>query len=435
MSAKSTSPDPSEPVDAEFEPAPDSAAKTPPRKTGGGRWLALVGVAVLAAGVGGGTGWLMGRYSPLSDSADSAALAARLEALEAAQADPAQIAALQGRLEGVEETVAGQDQRVAAFEQLIRDVAALRDRIAALESQPAPEGSAVTPNDPAALEALRTRLDDVLEGFNARLIAAEDAAAQARGSADAAQSALTQMMASGTPDSASAGVDEAALAAVRTELTRLGQTVRALTADVRALEASRPQAAPGFDAGALETRLTALEDALASAEASVSASRTQGAASTSLARRALAFSALAEAAATDQPFAMEYAMLSQIWPDAPGLRALTPAARSGALTVTRLADRFPGEAVRQAAGETELFLGVIRLSRPGDADGAAARIEALLAEGDLAGAVDAVQSLEGAAAEAVSGWLTDARARLVLKEALDEMRSALDQEAAEGGAR
>ena len=122
MSAKSTAPDPSEPVDAEFEPAPDPAAKAPPRKTGGGRWLALVGVAVLAAGVGGGTGWLMERYLPLSSSGDSAALAARLDALEAAQADPAQIVALQDRLEGVEETVAGQDQRVAAFEQLIREV-------------------------------------------------------------------------------------------------------------------------------------------------------------------------------------------------------------------------------------------------------------------------------------------------------------------------
>jgi hypothetical protein len=58
-----------------------------------------------------------------------------------------------------------------------------------------------------------------------------------------------------------------------------------------------------------------------------------------------------------------------------------------------------------------------------DAAARVARAEAVLAKGDLAGAVAELEGLTGQAAEAAAPWLADARARLDAEAALAALQS------------
>ena len=421
MSADTSRPDAAEPVDAEFEPAPDSSGsrgKSKPKKpkaakSGGGKTpvLAFLGLTVLAAGVGGGAGWVLGRYLPASgEGAADPALISRIEALEAQTASADQLAAFQNRLETVEEETAGAPLRTDAFEQLIRDVAALRTDLEALE--PGAEGGA----------GLSDQINTRLESLERQLNTTADDAQTALAAAQTAQSALQQALAQ--PDDRAAtqttGVSSDALSALRLDLAALQSAVRDL------------QAGAG-DTQALAARLDALESVIEGLETQTGQTQT---ASVSLARQALAFSDLAEAAAQAQPFAMEYAMLSQIWPNRAHLIALTEPARTGAPTLDDLIDSFPAQAVREALGQTQRFWGVIEVRRAGDDHGAADRIVGLLEQGALSQAIRETEALDAEAAQApLESWLNEARKREALNAVLDDMRGALNRQAEQDGAR
>jgi hypothetical protein len=421
MSADTPRPDAAEPVDAEFEPAPDSGGSSGKSKTkkpnaaksGGGKTpvLAFIGLTVLAAGVGGGAGWVLGRYLPASgEGATDPALISRIETLEAQTASADQLAAFQNRLETIEEETAGAPLRTDAFEQLIRDVAALRTDLEALE--PSAEGGA----------GLSDQINTRLESLERQLNTTADDAQTALAAAQTAQSALQQALAQ--PDDRAApqttGVSSDALSALRLDLAALQSAVRDL------------QAGAG-DTQALAARMDALESLIEGLETQTGQTQT---ASVSLARQALAFSDLAEAAAQAQPFAMEYAMLSQIWPNRAHLIALTEPARTGALTLDDLTDSFPAQAVREALGQTQRFWGVIEVRRAGDDHGAADRIVGLLQQGALSQAIRETEALDAEAAQApLESWLTEARKREALNAVLDDMRAALNRQAEQDGAR
>lgn len=462
--------DPAEPVDAEFEPAPDGepasdAASDPEKsKSGGAGWFKVSLFVIAAAAIGGGSGWVAGQIWPAAMVGQDAApgdLAQRVAALETA--DPgvtrSDLDGLQARIAALEEAQNASGLRADAVEQLVRDVADLRDRVETLETAPAPEagadgngasaGGAEAGASQAALADLDRRLTDALETVEARLQSVEDLAETARTTAEEARSAARQAR-----DAAAVGAEargeagpsaavEESLADLRATLAGLDERQSDLRAQLDALsgladridrlERSRARSAAVSEIG---ERVTGLEAAVSRLDSSLeqAAREADGAAQAerSLAERALAFAALSEAGATSEPFVAEYADLARVWPQAPRRAALEPIARIGAPTLERLTARFPADAVRAASGEAETYFGVLRVRRDA-AEGPAAAIEAALDDGDLAAAIDIADGLEGEAAAALADWRAQAHRRLSLETTLQAMAQALrrDPEGAE----
>ncbi len=433
-----------EPVDAEFEPAPGStdAPKTPkPEKTkgeksgGGLPWLTIALVTVFAGSIGGGTGYLMGKYGP--DPAN-ATLEDRLVALEAAATEDDAVTALETRLVALEDQVQGAQLRAEGLEQLIRDVADLRGRVEAIETAPAGESDPVSSDAAAAIAALERQLNDTLSAFRDRLNTLRSDTDTARSIADQAQSSLQQAMSlmsqagsntggepsTGGASQAAVSAIEARVANLETALTRLNtqaDQLRSLQQTVTSLAEAEPDLS-GLDQ--LQNRVNALEASLANMEDTPPV--TPAPAPASLAERALAFAAVSRAAAGSQPFPVEVANLSRLWPGAPGIAALAEPARTGAPTLDQLTATFPGDAIRAATGEAQLLFGIIRVERDGTT-GPTPAIEAALEAGDLAAAVTATRALSGEARTVAAPWLTRAEARLSMERGLASLADALSR--------
>jgi len=439
-----------EPVEAEFEPAPGSTAKPDksqaraPKSGGGLPWLTIALVTLFAGAIGGGSGWLMGRYGP---DAGTAALDGRLAALEAASeasVGDARIAGLQTRLEAVESSLQAAELRARGIEQLVRDVAALRDRVDALAETRAP--GATQPGGGADLDAvaaLEARLDQALSALQTQLNSVSQSADTARSVADQAQSAIQQalsLMSQGRADAqgseASAPADaasRAALAAVEARVAALESVSGTLSAQAERLGALEQQVsalgAVGANTSSLEilsARIAQLETAITALEATAP----QAAETASLAERAVAFAAMSRAAAGPDPFPVVFADLQRLWPQAPRLSSLSGPARTGAPTLDQLKTTFPGDGIRAVTGEAQMLFGVIRVEREATA-GPTPAIEAALDAGDLAGAVAATEALEPDARAVASVWLSQAQARLAVEQGLSALSEAL---ADEGGA-
>ncbi|MGZ8995689.1 MAG: COG4223 family protein [Rhodospirillales bacterium] len=118
-------------------------------------------------------------------------------------------------------------------------------------------------------------------------------------------------------------------------------------------------------------------------------------------------------------------------------------ADAGLATLGQLQGEFPAMAQQvaqtgyQSGGEgwiddvTNRLTSLVTVRKVGDAalasggaDAALAQAETALKAGDLAGAVKALEGLQGAAAEAVSPWLTKARDRVAAEKALADLRLA-----------
>ena len=397
-----------EPVDAEFKDVSDSDV---PSRKGGGLLGGLV-LFVLATLAGGALGaWGAQFLAPAGTAYDDTGLRASIEAvesrlseLEAAEPDVtrAMITALEDRIEALESaepSEAGQDPEA---------LTALETRIAALETaEPADTGS-----DPA-LAARLGRLES-----------------QAERAETLANQALDRP--AGT-DSAALNQLQARVAALET--AEMPAPVEA--PDLSGLEA-RLAVLETADPAISEARIEALETRLAAAEQAATAAGSatdETASARSLAARTLALIALAEIAETEDSFEAERASLARLWPGREELAALRPLARAGVPTRAILAETFPADAIRNAAGRQTVFFGLIEVQRTGEAAGgdspqALTRLaEARLARGDLEGAVAAVTRLEGEAAEAAQSWLLGAEARLTVEDSLDALRAALARQA------
>jgi hypothetical protein len=240
-----------EPVEAEFEPAPDSATepKTAKASKPGTRlpWLTIAVVTIFAGAIGGGSGWLMGRYAP---DAGTTALEDRIAALEAAAEAPAnedQITALQGRLDAVESSLQAAELRAQGIEQLVRDVARLRNQMDALAGGGSPEASDAGAGTSAdALAALEARLDQALAALQAQFNTVAENADTARTIADQAQAAIQQALSlisqggadvENTDAVSSDAASRTALAAVEARVAALEAASQTLTAQAERLSA------------------------------------------------------------------------------------------------------------------------------------------------------------------------------------------------------
>lgn len=457
MSSSQTDPDetePAEPVDAEFEPAPDNApreggpGKTANAKRGAG-WFKVSLFVIAAAAIGGGSGWVAGQvlHAPIFSGGDGD-LEARIAALE--DAEPAvtqsELDALQVRIGALEEAQNASGLRADAVEQLVRDVADLRGRVDSLASAPSQSGSESSVTDAGgvsaeALTALETRMAEAFDEAETRLRIVEEAANTAQQAAEEARSAAQQALsAAGTSGAGQTTSGEGPdVAALRAALTQLEQRQQALADELDALAglSDRLAALEGGAAAsgaleALQARVSSLAADLAALQQTAQDASAASGGQHSLAARALAYAALSEAAAGPQPFAAEYAELARVWPEAPGRADIAPLARTGVATIDGLKSSFPGDALRSVSGEAETYFGVLRIRR-GEADGPAAVMEAALAADDLETALEIANSLEGEAAAAIADWRTQAQARMRLETAFQAMVQALraEQEGAE----
>jgi hypothetical protein len=165
----------------------------------------------------------------------------------------------------------------------------------------------------------------------------------------------------------------------------------------------------------------------------------QQARSAHAAAAALAAAALVEASQTDRPFPEEAAALRTVAPAGADLAELTRLAQSGAPTRARLAEDFPDYAARAASAARRPGQGaslgrriayglsqVVMVRRVGDVPGTGtdallARAERRAQDGDLEGALQALDQLPPAAREAMEPW----RARAERRAAIDRYAAGL----------
>ena len=346
-----------------------------------------------------------------------------------------------------------------------RDLAALKDRVRALETRRPP----ADPIEVARLETLEALTADLgaraaanqgaerLDALTARVEALarrldiadgerrDDGTGRTRLAAriQALESALTlpRAVAGESPDVeiATARIDaiEAALADLREanaarpnvsdDIAALGAALAELDIEVERVQAT---------ASAQRQARTLLEDRLAVVEV-------EAAHEAPAATHLLAVGQLREALGAARPYRDAWAVVAATAPEgAPpeAMATLAAYAEAGAATPAMLAARFADTAMAIAAagaGEEDGWVdeavgrlrGLVRIRRVGDVAGegpgaVAARAEQLIAAGDLPAAAAELDRLTGAAAAVVAPWLVAAHARIAVDEALASLVAA-----------
>lgn len=156
---------------------------------------------------------------------------------------------------------------------------------------------------------------------------------------------------------------------------------------------------------------------------------------------ALAAATLADAARTARPFADELASLERVLPLSPDLRALARLAQDGAPTRAGLADAFETLAGRAAVaardpGRNADFLARVRhalssivsIRQVGSTQGSSpdavlGRAQKLLNEGDIEGALAAVETLPASAQAVLAPWRAAAERRVEIDRHIAALRA------------
>lgn len=156
---------------------------------------------------------------------------------------------------------------------------------------------------------------------------------------------------------------------------------------------------------------------------------------------ALAVATLAEAAGTSRPFGPELLGLERVLPGSPDLRALEPLSRTGAPTRAGLATQFGNLAGRAASAarnpglDADLFSrlryalsSIVSIRYVGSTKGSTpdamlARAQALLDEGDVEGAVAALDPLNDSSREVLAPWFVAANRRIEIDRHVSAVRA------------
>ena len=354
----------------------------------------LVGVAALAYAW---SGLDLGQGA--KPAPDLAALEQRLAKLEAAlpAVDAETLSALKAQLAGLEANV----------KEMSPELAGLADRVAQLETslktlaETASEGGSI-----ATAAAIAQQIAEVEQRLDAKI-----AASLAEGK----------------------GASAAALEQMRTEIAELKAKLGAL-AEAELGTGDSP------DLAALAERIAKLEATLPEI-VNVLNKESAGAKSAAV---AIAFANLRAAVSDGRPYAAELDTTSALAPSVGDLGVLPAYAETGIPTVPELARSFAtardtalASAAAPAAGgslvdnlmaSAQSLVTIRRIDEAPSGDGPAAtlaRAKAALDQGELAAAVKDVETLDGAAHEAFSAWLGEARARLGADQTLTRLEGVL----------
>lgn len=341
-------------------------------------------------------------------------------------------------------------------------VAALQSDVASLKSDPGQDADLTTrldtlESDLDSLDELKARVSDAELALAALAAESPDADTQRL---DALATRVDALEAAPAAIAQSGGDDATTAPATNDDLKELRDRDRALIERIEAL----PQGSFASLAG-LDERLAAIETAtqantaalgqFSDVDAEVGALGDQlaslQAALDTLENRAidpgsafvLATSQLREAAARGNAYRDQLDATSALAPDdavaAGSLQTLASHADTGVATTKSLGDRLPGalsDAVTaervatsdgffdQTLAKLEGLVSVRRVDGQVEGSGADAvtsRAEALFNAGDLDAALKELEGLSDEAADAMSGWITDARAHLDVHKALDDL--------------
>ena len=329
------------------------------------------------------------------------------------------------------------------------DIAKLDERIAKLESAPAPSGNV---EEVTALESRVTALEQRpqkpapdISDLTSRVAQLEsslkslaDTAKQGGSVADAA--AVTQQI--NEAEQRLQGKIDTALASEGTNASTIQEmqaTISELKAKMAALADAELGTGDTTELSGLSQRVGKIEKALP--ELATAASK--GVEETKSAAVAIAFANLRAAVSEGRPFATELDTISTLSPSATDLGALPAYAEKGIPTLPELARSFDaakdaglaavappasGSLLDSLMASAESLVKIRRVdaAATGDTPSAVlARAEAVLDKGDLAAAVKEVGTLQGTPRDAFSGWLDQARARLGADETLKRLESLL----------
>ena len=398
-------------IDATFEPAPERIAD---ESTGTGKpgWVALGIASILAAGTGALVGSTVnvtptgGSSSAITEVVgDLDAVVETQRLMEATLADLRKdLDATSGQLDrAIEGVSAGGSGR--SLSALSTEIGALDLRLSELEAN-GTDGPATPSISGEALSALRARVDRIErsdaaeESGSPRLL--NRAVTELRDRLDAVEATQLEL-------TRAAGVTNSGERA-----SALADEVDALRAEIEALKAGN-RLAPG------------------TTPAPASGARAD------VAEAALALSTIEAASRRGRPFAAAQARLAAALPGDPAVLALAEIAETGAPTLSELRTRFSAaEAAAIKSGTTQTRDdGWDWLRRAGDnmvtvrrtdaqpGEGTISTLTAagrMLNNGDLAGAVAAVEMLGGEAEVAMADWLGSAQDRIRLDAALDSLR-------------
>ncbi|MDX1291817.1 MAG: hypothetical protein R3265_03305 [Hyphomonas sp.] len=387
-----------EPIDADFEPAPEETASGRGGASAGPGWLGALVLSLFAAGLGGLLG-MAGTAYIADTSTNPGAINTRLDAMEAGQEE------VSVRLA---RTIREQDGLEASLSALAAELDELSQR----------EPGAVPAIDSAALDELQQRIA-ALETVDT--------------SGEASPQDLSR-----------------AIASLETRLDRVARSVEMLEQAPGGVEVERVIE--------IETRLAELRDDLKEAKLSSSrdaeqlagliegmrqdeaAARGAAAAASRTAEAAKAVSAIEAASRRGGGFAPELRTLRSLMPDDPSVRELATVSEVGAPTLLQLQAAFDiardkAEAAIPGASEAGLSwlnrtfgdaVSVRRLDgEDEEPDAVLEKAHAALASGDLATAVGLVGRLEGAPAEAMADWTDQANRRITLEAALEALQQRL----------
>jgi len=336
----------------------------------------VIGV-VLAAGVATATVLTQPYWGPFLQPAGTA------------QSDAAALGDLQARLDELQAAMPADDSAA---------LSSLSERLATLEAALS-QGGGQDPDTRAAVESLNAQLARMTD----RLAALEQDVASARDLAGAPSSEVIDRL----------GSEAKRLDEMLAQQRELAQRLAAAEADLQATTAAR-EAAPGSRETLLLLAALQLRDAL------------QG--SGPFAEPLDMLKALAEEDAALMPIIEPLERRAPAGlPSLRDLQAAFPevARRIAAIEVGQEGEGWTAGVLRRVAEAVNLRpVGMVE----GDAHTAvAARAEVQLNDGDLAGAVAEIATLDGAAAEAAANWRADAEARLAANRAVSALGALVAQ--------
>lgn len=309
---------------------------------------------------------------------DTDSMARRLSALERAYEQLAADSAASGDMDSMSERVAG----------LVSSMDQLTARVDALETLDVAPGEQGKVSAAANTADLRKRISDLESDLNALNAAV-------KGRLDGLEA-------------------------------RIGNDFSNRLAAVEQAQSSAPSKA---DIDGLAARMTLLEN-------------NEGVAAVRRATRALAVSALSQAARSDAPFSAELALVSDLVGEEPALATLKARADEGVPSTATLQREFAGASGAALTARDEALGGglfarawrsitaLVTVRRTGDTSGGdleavLARAQSALSRQDVTTAVSELQDLSGAPRNALAPWLEKAQAHIEAERALRALQAAV----------